>query len=155
MLRLEFHLDVRKKDGLFVEEALVGSPDGFFVSGGTVPLESPSYVERAADRALRDALLAGKFCYVLNSRQMGKSSLCVRTMARLKERGVQSAFVDLTKIGGRNVTPDQWYAGLIVEVGRALGVRAEMLHYWQEERDLSPMHRFFSSLRDVALEKSA
>src|SRR5262249_38894343 len=88
------------------------------------------------------------------SRQMGKSSLCVRTMARLRERGVQSAFVDLTKIGGRNVTPDQWYAGLIVEVGRALGVRAEMLRNWQEERGSSPMQRVFSSLRDVALEKT-
>jgi WD40 repeat protein len=126
---------------------------GFYVSGGTVPLESPSYVERGADITLFDALSAGKFCYVLNSRQMGKSSLCVRTMARLQASGARAAFVDLTKIGGRNVTPDQWYAGLVVEVGRALGLRAEMLRNWQEERDLSPMQRFFSALRDVALEK--
>src|SRR5215831_13865765 len=153
MLRLEFHLDVRKKDGLFVEEALVGSPDSFFVSGGTVPLESPSYVQHTADRALLDALLAGKFCYVLNSRQMGKSSLCVRTMAKLAAAGVRCAFVDLTKIGGRNVTPDQWYAGLTVEVGRPLGLRLEMLRAWQEEATLSPMQRFFSALRDVALER--
>jgi len=136
-----------------LEEA-IGRALDFYVSGGTVPLESPSYVERAADASLLEALSAGKFCYVLNARQMGKSSLCVRTMSRLKERGVQSAFVDLTKIGGRNVTPDQWYAGLVVEVGRALGLRAEMLRNWQEERDISPMQRFFSSLRDVALENS-
>ncbi len=45
--------------------------EGGFVSGGTVPLESPSYIERVADRALFEALSAGKFCYVLNSRQMG------------------------------------------------------------------------------------
>ncbi len=127
----------------------------FFVSGGTVPLESRSYVERSADAGLLDALTGAKFCYVLNSRQMGKSSLCVRTMSRLQANGVRSAFVDLTKIGGRNVTPDQWYAGLVVEIGRALGLRAEMLRYWQEERDISPMQRFFSSLRDVALEKIA
>jgi hypothetical protein len=136
-----------------LEETVGRAPIDFYVSGGTVPLESPSYVERSADRSLLDSLTAGKFCYVLNSRQMGKSSLCVRTMARLKQRGVQSAFVDLTKIGGRNVSPDQWYAGLVVEVGRALGLRAEMLRNWQEERDISPMQRFFSSLRDVALEK--
>ena len=137
-----------------MEEADLRGQADFYVSGGTVPLESPSYVERGADAALLEALSAGKFCYVLNSRQMGKSSLCVRTMARLKENGAQSAFVDLTKIGGRNVTPDQWYAGLVVEVGRALGLRAEMLRNWQEERDISPMQRFFSALRDVALEKT-
>ena len=128
--------------------------ESFFVSGGTVPLESPSYVEREADQALLDALRSGKFCYVLNSRQMGKSSLCVRTMSRLAANGARCAFVDLTKIGGRNVTPDQWYAGLTVEVGRPLGVRLEMLKSWQEEPSLSPMQRFFSALRDVALERT-
>ena len=134
-------------------ETIVDSGESFFVSGGTVPLESPSYIERTADAALFEALGAGKFCYVLNSRQMGKSSLCVRTMARLQAARARTAFVDLTKIGGRNVTPDQWYAGLVVEVGRALGLRTEMLRNWQEEGALSPMQRFFSALRDVALEK--
>src|SRR5262245_55952659 len=110
----------RSEEKPFLEETPVGNPDSFFVSGGTVPLESPSYVERTAYRALLEAILAGKFCYVLNSSQMGKSSLCVRTMARLAASGARCAFVDLTKIGGRNVTPDQWYAGLSVEVGRPL-----------------------------------
>lgn len=136
-----------------MEEVSAIKPDVFFVSGGTVPLESKSYVQRSADASLYEALSAGKFCYVLNSRQMGKSSLCVRTMARLNAAGARTAFVDLTKIGGRNVTPDQWYAGLVVETGRALGLRAEMLRSWQEQRELSPMQRFFSALRDVALEK--
>ena len=108
----------------------------------------------SADAALFEALSTGRFCYVLNSRQMGKSSLCGRTMARLQAAGARTAFVDLTKIGGRNVTPDQWYAGLVVEVGRALGLRTEMLRNWQDESALSPMQRFFSALRDVALERS-
>jgi WD40 repeat protein len=136
-----------------VDDAAAAGVTGFFVSGGTVPLDSRSYVERGADAALFEALSSGRFCYVLNSRQMGKSSLCVRTMARLQKAGARTAFVDLTKIGGRNVTPDQWYAGLVVEVGRALSLRAEMLKNWQEEQSLSPMQRFFSALRDVALEK--
>ena len=64
----------------------------FFVAGGTVPPGSPSYVERAADRELFDALLAGEYCYVLNSRQMGKSSLAVRTITKLTDVGVRTAF---------------------------------------------------------------
>ena len=61
-----------------MDEAVTANIEGFFVSGGTVPLQLRSYVERAADAALLDALSSGKFCYVLNSRQMGKSSLCVK-----------------------------------------------------------------------------
>src|SRR5437763_314617 len=82
-----------------------------------------------ADHDLLAALQAGEYCYVLNSRQMGKSSLCVRTMARLREEGIRTAFLDLTKFGGRNLTAEQWYAALLAEMGRELGLRAECLAY--------------------------
>lgn len=129
-------------------------PRTFFVSGGTIPLDAASYVERDADRILKDALLDGSYCYVLTSRQMGKSSLCVRTMARLADAGVRTAFIDITRIGGRNVSPEQWYAGLVGEVGRTLNLRRQMLAYWKEHDALGPMQRFFAAIRDVALEAS-
>jgi hypothetical protein len=47
----------------------------FYVTGGTLRHDAPSYVERQADKDLLDGLLKGEFCYVLTSRQMGKSSL--------------------------------------------------------------------------------
>lgn len=126
----------------------------FFITGGTLPAGASSYVERAADRALFDHLIAGRFCYVFNARQMGKSSLCVRTMQRLDGAGVRCAFVDLTKIGGRNATAEQWYAGIAFEIGRTLGLRREFLAYWKEHEQVTPMQRMFGALRDVALEKS-
>ena len=52
--------------------------------GGSLASKSPSYVERKADRELQEALQKGEFCYVLNSRQMGKSSLRVRVMENLQ-----------------------------------------------------------------------
>ncbi|RYG87098.1 hypothetical protein EON77_02665, partial [bacterium] len=121
----------------------------FFVSGGTVPLGAPSYVPREADRALLEALGSGRYAYVLTSRQMGKSSLSVRTMEALRDRGVRSAFVDLTRVGGRNVTAEQWYAGLLSEVGRGLGDRAALLAHWKAHAELGPMQRFFGALRDI------
>lgn len=123
----------------------------FFVSGGTLPPSAPSYVERAADRALLEALASGRYAYVLNARQMGKSSLCVRTIARLEERGTRTAFVDLTRIGGRNVTAEQWYAGLLGEIGRGLGDRATLLSHWKAHPELGPMQRFFGALREATL----
>ena len=72
----------------------------FFIAGGTVPPGSPSYVERSADRELFEALLGGEYCYVLNSRQMGKSSLAVRTIQKLNEAGVRTAFMPWPRSGG-------------------------------------------------------
>jgi hypothetical protein len=41
---------------------------------------------------------------------MGKSSLMVRTAARLREEGVGVAVLDLTAIG-QNLSAEQWYGG--------------------------------------------
>ena len=39
----------------------------FYVTGGTLQSDAPSYVEREADRQLYEGLLQGDFCYVLTA----------------------------------------------------------------------------------------
>jgi len=137
-------------DGPMIAEL---NPAPFFVAGGTVPPDSPSYVERAADRELLQALLAGEYCYVLNSRQMGKSSLAVRAIARLTASGVSCGFVDLTRLGGSTVTPEQWYSGLLMESGRALGLRAEAAAYLRDTVSVGAVQRLLGFLQEVALQR--
>ncbi|MEH2122789.1 MAG: hypothetical protein V7K46_32475 [Nostoc sp.] len=45
--------------------------------GGSLTVNAPSYVRRQADYLLYEALKQGKFCYILNSRQMG-NPLCLQ-----------------------------------------------------------------------------
>ncbi len=108
--------------------------------GGSLPIESNSYITRQADRDFYQGLKAGKFCCVLNSRQMGKSSLRVRVMKQLQAEGLICAFVDLTGIGKEDVTPEKWYAGVIhslvnsCQLSQHLNWRA----WWKEQQALLP-----------------
>jgi WD40 repeat protein len=123
---------------------------GFYVTGGTMAQDAPSYMERQADRDLFDALTRGDFCYVLTPRQMGKSSLTVRTAARLREAGVAVVRLDLQGIG-QNLSPEEWYDGLLDRLGRQLKLTDALEAFWQAQSRLGPLQRWMTALREVVL----
>jgi hypothetical protein len=125
-------------------------PASFFVVGGTLRRDAPSYIERAADQTLYQALQAGEICYVLTARQMGKSSLMVRTAARLRENGARVAVLDLTSLG-QNLTAEQWYNGLIERAGQQFRLEEEVEDCWHRFPQLGPMRRFMRVLSDAIL----
>ena len=75
---------------------------------------------------------------MLTSRQMGKSSLMVRTATRLRQEGVAVAVLDLTAIGS-NLTIEQWYDGLLGRLGRQLDLEDELDDFWLEHARLGPL----------------
>ena len=120
--------------------------DRFYITGGTLPLHAPSYVPRHADTQLLEGLQQGQFCYVLNTRQMGKSSLMIRTALRLQEQGCRVAILDLTAVG-HNLSVDQWYFGLLGNLALQVGQEDELLDFWRSHREWGPMQRFVEALR--------
>ena len=120
--------------------------------GGSLEYEHPTYVKRQADSELYASLIAGEFCYVLNSRQMGKSSLQVQTMKRLREKaGFKCIAIDLTDIGSE--TSDYWYFGIISELvrGGTLSRKVDADSWWQQRQLLSPSQRLSQFIEDVLL----
>lgn len=123
--------------------------------GGSLETDAPTYVYRRADRDLYTGLKAREFCYVLNSRQMGKSSLRIRTIQRLQAEGIACGSIDLTGIGQKGMTSKQWYFSLIAQMARGFGLSLaprEKLTPWLQSLDsFSPLQGFEYFIDEVLL----
>jgi hypothetical protein len=121
--------------------------------GGALLQDVSSYVTRDSDRQLLEALKAGEFCYVLNSRQMGKSSLMVRTLAQLQESGWKGIILDFSAKDTQSDQPSFWYNGIINQLNNHFKLldRGDF-RTWLKERDfISPVERLGEFIETVLL----
>ncbi|MBC1220745.1 GUN4 domain-containing protein [Nostoc sp. UCD121] len=119
--------------------------------GGALGQDVPSYVTRAADIQLYEALQAQEFCYVLNCRQMGKSSLMVRALARLKSEGWAGIVLDFSAKDSQVEQAERWYNGIINQLNRHFSL-LDNARTWLKERDfLSPVERLEEFIETVLL----
>lgn len=117
-----------------------------YIFSGSLPQNASTYVKREADDELYEALQQGKFCYVLNSRQSGKSSLRVRTMSRLSQAGVECASIDLSSVSIQSATQNNWYADLIVKLIDSFVLDIDFKSWWENNQLNSPLMRFTNFL---------
>ncbi len=126
----------------------------FYYVGGSVPLDAPSYIKREADDIFYNYLKNGQYCYVLNSRQMGKSSLWVQTQKRLKEDNIDCAIIDLSGLG-KNISEDIWYRVLFEQLVKRfdLSIRGKEQTWWDERAYKSAINRLDQFVEEILLKE--
>ncbi|MGB3208910.1 MAG: AAA-like domain-containing protein, partial [Crinalium sp.] len=129
-------------------------PTSYYKVGGSLNHNHRTYVTREADIKLLELLRSGEYCFVLNSRQMGKSSLRVRTGKILRSSGIKCAFIDLTMIGS-HVSSDNWYKGISYQLLDSLELDLELnFNQWWQQRDyLTQPQRLYYLIKSVVLEQ--
>ncbi|MBD2534502.1 AAA-like domain-containing protein [Nostoc flagelliforme FACHB-838] len=121
--------------------------------GGSLHSDDPTYVTRQADEQLYVSLKTGKFCYVFNSRQMGKSSLLQRTSYRLKSEGHSCVYLDMTRLGIEDTTPEQWYKGIIISLFYSLKLASQIdfQRWWEMQAGISSVQKLQLFVEDILL----
>ena len=123
-----------------------------YTVGGTVQAGSGIYIKRKADDELLELCRSGELAFILSSRQVGKSSLMIRTAQQLEEEGIRSATIDLSAIGVK-VTQDEWYLGILNEITTGLNLETDIFTWWSQYEGLGAAQRFFNFLRDILLKE--
>ncbi|MEH1863886.1 MAG: AAA-like domain-containing protein, partial [Nostoc sp.] len=121
-----------------------------YTVGGTVQAGGGIYIPRQADEELLGLCRSAIFAYVLTPRQMGKSSLMVRTAETLRDEGIRSVIVDLQELGA-SVTAEQWYFGFLVKLEDQLMFDTDVVSWWQEHEHLGVSQRLTQFFEKVLL----
>ncbi|KAB8320548.1 hypothetical protein SD81_002870 [Tolypothrix campylonemoides VB511288] len=108
--------------------------DNYYKVGGSLNANHRTYVSRKADAQIFQLLKAGEYCFVFNSRQMGKSSLRVQAIKKLRAIGIKCASIDLTILGG-HVSPEKWYKGFANQLLTSLEIDDIDFNSWWLQHD--------------------
>jgi AAA-like domain len=100
--------------------------------GGTLNPHQHLYVKRREDETFLRLLLEHQYVNILTSRQMGKSSLMMRTVHRLQKHGVRWVTIDLASELGSPPDLNTYYLGLLGKIARSLRIALDLNAWWLE-----------------------
>ncbi len=102
--------------------------------GGTLDPTRHLYIERRdAEDEVFELLARGEYCNILCPRQVGKSSLMIKTALRLGREGVRVVTID---VGGELGSPQnatEWYRGLLGKLSADLCLELDVDHWWEHD----------------------
>ncbi len=126
----------------------------FFTVATPLHAVRPGYVRRAADQALYDAIVAGRYAHVIAPNRSGKSSLIAATSARLQTNGHRVAVLDLAQISERDGGTDagRWYYSIAYRLLRQLRLKIDLQDWWQDKSILSNRQRLVEFYSEVILQ---
>lgn len=93
----------------------------------------------------------GAFAYVLAPRQVGKSSLMIRTAETLINEGFQSVVIDLNLIGTHTISPNTWYLDFLSVVETELALDVDTYKWWQEHSNVGYTRRLALFFKEILL----
>lgn len=101
---------------------------------GTLQLDSPFYVERPADRILRELMAEeGVTVAIRGPRQVGKSSLLARAHAACREGGHRIVYLNFQLIPDAHLaSAETLFRYLARKLARELGTERGPMDYWDE-----------------------
>lgn len=101
--------------------------------GGTMWSGSPFYIERPVDAVAKDEQSHPAYTLTIKGpRQMGKSSLLGRVIARAGQKGTRAAFLDLQAFGGEALRdPQQFYPQFCFLIEDGLGLDSRVEEFWK------------------------
>ncbi|MBW4661826.1 MAG: AAA-like domain-containing protein [Drouetiella hepatica Uher 2000/2452] len=126
-----------------------GANPSVYTVGGTVQAnERGLYIPREADGELLRLCRESTFAYVLTPRQMGKSSLMIRTAEQLIEDGSRVVIIDLTQVGTQ-VSAAEWYRGVLALVAEQLELTSGIAEWWEAQSHLGVTQRLTQFFQQV------
>ena len=128
------------------------TPQNIYTLGGTVQAGGGIYLPRSADDRLLSLCRNGDYTYILIARQMGKSSLMMRTAERLRNENVATVKIDLSSLGTR-ITQEQWYMDVVGCVEDELNLETDVEDWWDNQERGGLSRRFIRFLEEVVLQE--
>jgi len=131
-----------------------------FTVGGRLHLSNQTYVHRTSDDELLQELTKGNYCYILNARQTGKSSLRIKIVDRLKKCNpkVDSVIIDLNNVVISQMNWRQWCFAITETIAKAESLRImttkELDQWWKSfGDDIAPLQRHINFLEEYVLKQ--
>ncbi|NEP45494.1 MAG: hypothetical protein F6K35_42275 [Okeania sp. SIO2H7] len=119
---------------------------------GAIAPNSPTYLNREADRELLAALKAGTYCYVLGPLHSGKTSLMLKAKELLKSANYLCAVLDFSQIKDNLISVEQWYDGAILELETAGDLSRQSIDlWWSQKEEISPVERLIVFIEEILL----